>query len=112
MPSEVPLPPVEIPNPLEPSDTFLDDIRESIGPAQVPYTPLENDPGVVDVLDMDPGLGVLTPANLNVEEEATELRLTSTRKRKPVNKWEPDDDSEIANYAAKAVDTRDIVKPM
>ena len=55
--------------------------------------------------------GVLTPANLNADENA-EIRLTSTMKRKPVNRWVPDEVTEIANYAAKAADTREIVKPV
>ena len=54
---------------------------------------------------------MLTPANLNQDENA-EIRLTSTIKRKPANKWAPDDQTEIANYAAKAADTREIVKPV
>jgi len=113
LPEVEPLPAVEIPNQLEPSETFLDDIRESIGAASVQEDPgLGDDPGFGD-----PGFGdvadygVLTPANLNVEENA-EIRLTSTIKRKPVNKWVADDNTEITNYAAKAADTREIIKPV
>ena len=35
LPEVEPLPAVEIPNQLEPSETFLDDIRESLGAASV-----------------------------------------------------------------------------
>ena len=49
---------------------------------------------------------MLSPLDMN---GAGGFGLTTTRQRKPVNKWVPDDHSEIANYSRNAGDTRDLV---
>lgn len=71
---------------------------------------------MVPVDEVIPGVptpGVLTPVDLNVDENMDERYSTRKRKRRtPVNKWEADDCTQIENYSRMVASTNDIVKPV